>query len=51
MANETLRTMIDNDKAKNKENRRAKFYLNLLRREKYMWGASKIILYNSNTYI
>ena len=41
MANETLRTMIDNDKAKNKENRRAKFYLNLLRREKSMWGGGK----------
>lgn len=38
MTNETIKNLIDSDKARNKENRRAKLYLNLLRREELMGG-------------
>lgn len=38
MTNEALKKLINSDKARNKENRRAKLYLNLLRREEFMGG-------------
>ena len=42
--NDALKNLIDSDKARNKENRRTKLYLNLLRREELMGGGkSKLI--------
>lgn len=52
MTNETIKNLIDSDKARNKENRRAKLYLNLLRREELMGGGKiKININNSSTFI
>ena len=51
MTNEALKKLINSDKARNKENRRAKLYLNLLRREKFMGGKVKININDSSAFI
>lgn len=45
MWSKELKSIIDHDKTRNKENKRTRLYLNILRREKFYGGRKSIHLF------